>query len=261
MHSIREALSIYFAAISIYTRLPVWRLMPLDESHYRRAINALPWVSLLTGGLMAVVFTLCSLVLHLPLLVSLGLAMLARLGLTGAFHEDGLGDFFDGFGGGRDRESILRIMKDSHVGSYAVLAYIVYYALWLGVVLYLPLRFIPILLLIADIYGKLAAQALVQYLPYARPESESKTSIVYHPTARFVHLFTLALLIALSYCIDKLLPLTFALPTLFVLVFARYIRAKIGGYTGDTCGAIILMAELLCLLSTLLLLSNNILQL
>ena len=38
--------------------------------------------------------------------------------LTGALHEDGLGDTADGFGGGRDRDAALDIMKDSRVGTY-----------------------------------------------------------------------------------------------------------------------------------------------
>ena len=38
--------------------------------------------------------------------------------ITGCLHEDGLADFFDGFGGGTSREGILVIMKDSHIGSY-----------------------------------------------------------------------------------------------------------------------------------------------
>src|SRR5262249_19711416 len=40
--------------------------------------------------------------------------------LTGAFHEDALADAFDGFGGGWDRAQVLSIMKDSRVGSYAL---------------------------------------------------------------------------------------------------------------------------------------------
>ena len=48
------------------------------------------------------------------------LALISRILVTGALHEDGLADFFDGMGGGKDREGILRIMKDSHIGSYGV---------------------------------------------------------------------------------------------------------------------------------------------
>ena len=43
---------------------------------------------------------------------------MASVWLTGCFHEDGLADTIDGFGGGWGRVQILRIMKDSRVGTY-----------------------------------------------------------------------------------------------------------------------------------------------
>ena len=42
--------------------------------------------------------------------------------ITGAFHEDGLADFCDGFGGGYSKEQILVIMKDSRIGVYGAIA-------------------------------------------------------------------------------------------------------------------------------------------
>ncbi len=58
---------------------------------------------------------------------------LAALALaTGALHFDGLADFADGIGGGRDRAHALEIMRDSRVGSYGVLALILIVALWLA---------------------------------------------------------------------------------------------------------------------------------
>ncbi len=46
--------------------------------------------------------------------------------ITGALHEDALGDVLDGFFGGRDAESRLNIMKDSKVGIFAVLGLIIF---------------------------------------------------------------------------------------------------------------------------------------
>jgi adenosylcobinamide-GDP ribazoletransferase len=63
----------------------------------------------------------------LPYPVVIVLAIVVRLFITGALHEDGLADFLDGFGGGgSDRERILAIMKDSHIGTYGVLGLVVY---------------------------------------------------------------------------------------------------------------------------------------
>ena len=54
-----------------------------------------------------------------PPLVAAALSAAGTLWLTGCFHEDGLCDTLDGFGGGWNRSEILKIMRDSRSGSYA----------------------------------------------------------------------------------------------------------------------------------------------
>ena len=60
--------------------------------------------------------------LGLPLLVCGGLSVSVMAMASGAMHEDGLADTADGFGGGRDVDDKMRIMHDSYIGSYGVLA-------------------------------------------------------------------------------------------------------------------------------------------
>ncbi len=60
--------------------------------------------------------------LGFPTLLSATLAVTAQILITGGLHEDGLADVADGFGGGRDRESKLAIMRDSRIGVYGALA-------------------------------------------------------------------------------------------------------------------------------------------
>ena len=56
-----------------------------------------------------------------PPLVAALLALAVEAVLTGGFHEDAVADCCDGFGGGRSREDVLRIMKDSRIGSFGML--------------------------------------------------------------------------------------------------------------------------------------------
>src|SRR5690606_36097588 len=63
-----------------------------------------------------------------PLLAGF-MALAATTLLTGALHEDGLADTADGLGGGRDRDHMLAIMKDSRTGSYGVFALILSFGL------------------------------------------------------------------------------------------------------------------------------------
>ena len=118
-------MSSLYAAFIFFTRLPFWRLYQPPKESYKAVVEWWPLVGWLTGGVMAAVIYFGSMLL--PYTIAVAAAIVARLLLTGALHEDGLADFVDGFGGGgTDRQRILDIMKDSRVGTYGVLALIVY---------------------------------------------------------------------------------------------------------------------------------------
>ncbi|KAI9339063.1 cobalamin-5-phosphate synthase-domain-containing protein [Obelidium mucronatum] len=69
---------------------------------------------------------------------------MATIRFTGGFHEDGLADMCDGFGGGWTKSSILRIMRDSTIGTFGGLGLILFQLMKMGAVGYLldtiPLR-------------------------------------------------------------------------------------------------------------------------
>ena len=114
------------AAFIFFTRLPFWRLHQPPKECYTTVVEHWPLTGWLTGGAMAATLYFGSVVL--PDIVAVILAVVVRLLLTGALHEDGLADFFDGFGGGgNNRERILSIMKDESYadglnGVYSVVA-------------------------------------------------------------------------------------------------------------------------------------------
>jgi len=115
------------AALVFFTRLPLWRFeyFKVLPEYFKNVINYWSVVGWLTGGVMCGILFLMS---HIfPYSVAIILALLSRIFVTGALHEDGLADFFDGFGGGSTKERILAIMKDSHIGTYGVLALILYF--------------------------------------------------------------------------------------------------------------------------------------
>ncbi|MCK6522686.1 adenosylcobinamide-GDP ribazoletransferase [Myxococcota bacterium] len=108
-------------ALIFLTRLPA-RLDGQASAQELGASTAnFPLVGALIGLVTAAVFGL-GLKLGLPDLAAAVIALLAQVMLTGALHEDGLGDVADAFGGGWDAEAKLRILKDSRQGTYGVLA-------------------------------------------------------------------------------------------------------------------------------------------
>ena len=93
----------------------------MDRRHgnLERIVRFLPLVGWIVGGIAALVFLLSHFLFPIPLAAALSMA--ATILLTGGFHEDGFSDVCDAFGGGWNREQILRIMKDSRIGAYGVL--------------------------------------------------------------------------------------------------------------------------------------------
>ena len=71
----------------------------------------------------------------LPPFLAAAICLLVMTLLSGAMHEDGLADMADGFGGGHDVESTMRIMHDSRIGSYGVLALILATAMRLSLLM------------------------------------------------------------------------------------------------------------------------------
>ena len=128
-----------WAAFIFFTRLPFWRLHQPPKECYATVVEHWPLTGWLTGGLTAATLYVGS--LYLPYAVAVLLAIVVRLLVTGALHEDGLADFLDGFGGGgTDRERILAIMKDSHIGTYGVLGLLCYHLLLFASLLLRPTR-------------------------------------------------------------------------------------------------------------------------
>ena len=111
------------------TRLPFWKIKEVPAECFKHVVPYWPLVGWLTGGVMAAVLWLAGQIM--PVSLAWILALIARLLVTGCLHEDGLADFFDGFGGGTTRERTLAIMKDSHIGSYGVIGLICYFLLLL----------------------------------------------------------------------------------------------------------------------------------
>ena len=236
-----------WAAFIFFTRLPFWRLHQPPQASYKTVVEHWPLAGWLTGGVMAATLYVGS--MYLPYIVAVLLAIIVRLLVTGALHEDGLADFLDGFGGGgHDRERILTIMKDSHIGTYGVLGLILYELLLAACLFSLPPTLAALTILAADPYAKMVTAQLILMMPYARKEEEAKNKTVYRKMDWKA---------GISLAIQGLLPmglylwytglaweLLIFLPCLTMYFLYLLIWNRLRGYTGDCCGAVCLLVEL-----------------
>lgn len=240
-----------YAAFIFFTRLPLWRIYQPPKQCYDSVVEHWPLVGWLTGGLMAAILYFGGNVAPWPLVVLVAIG--SRVLLTGALHEDGLADFIDGFGGGgNDRERILAIMKDSHIGTYGVVGLLFYFALLYLCLLALSPREAALAVLAADPFAKMVTSQLILMMPYARTEQTAKSGTIYRrpSTAAGVCLAVQGLLpLAVIFW---LFPSHFDLhnspsiffPCLVMYFLYRMIWNRLRGYTGDCCGAVCLLVEL-----------------
>jgi adenosylcobinamide-GDP ribazoletransferase len=107
------------AAVCFLTRVP----LGTGTQDIAASVPWFPTVGALIGLAVALVFAAGMWLV--PAGVAAVLAVGAGIALTGAFHEDGLGDVADAFVGGRDRDDVARILKDPRHGTYGVAAIVV----------------------------------------------------------------------------------------------------------------------------------------
>lgn len=222
----------------------------MDKRYFTDVIKYWPIVGFLTGATTGGVLWLAA--QFVPLEVACVLAIIARILLTGALHEDGLADFFDGFGGGTSKEKILAIMKDSHIGCYGTIGLVLYFMLYYSLLSsFDPAMVFPIVIA-ADCFSKLCTAVMINTLPYARKEEESKIKLVYSKVRTLI--FVLVGVITLvPFFFLKDASFCFAMiPAVVTAVGLRFfLKLKIGGYTGDCCGASVLIIEQVFYLSVL----------
>lgn len=237
-------MNIFYNALLFYSRIRVPKSVVCTDETMNKAYRFLPLVGLIVGGIAATVFFV-SQYFFLPKEVSIVLTMAAMMLATGALHEDGLADFADGFGAGRDKEMILRIMKDSHIGTYGVLILIASILLKYTLLTEIPDEKLILSFIVAQGASRFVALLVVFRSSYVLREGAKSA----HNTLR---LAVKDLLIAAALGLLPLLLLGWMMSVAYLLMafllfffFKRYIERKIGGYTGDALGALIQLSELL----------------
>ena len=233
------------AGFVLLTRLPV-RASETALARGAAAAWAWPVVGAVLGGIAGLA-ALVVMALGLPAPLAAGLCLGLMTMMTGAMHEDGLSDTVDGLWGGWTRERRLEIMKDSHIGSYGVIALILSLGLrWLALsTLFAAGLALPVLIA-AGALSRAAMPALMDALPPARDGGLSR-SVGRVPFDTAVLAAAVATVLALLALGLVALPLVLAV-TAAAWGIGALARAKIGGQTGDILGAAQQMAEVSLLL-------------
>ena len=100
----KNELKILFTALMFFTRIPCPKWVGYSDKNLEKSTKYFPLIGAIVSVIAIAVFYISQ--LFLPISISVLLSMLSGILTTGAFHEDGLADVCDGFGGGWSKDKI-----------------------------------------------------------------------------------------------------------------------------------------------------------
>jgi len=239
----QEQYYLLLLALSFFTRVPVHLPEVIKPEMLHKASRYFALVGLFIGIVTAFIFAVFAsfLPVSLAILISMGCSLL----LTGAFHEDGWADVWDGFGGGWTVEQKLNIMKDSRLGTYGAAALffilmIKYQSLvLLSVSEENSLLAICYALILVHTLSRTVSTSLIFSMNYVSEDAQSKVK----PLAQHLSLNSLLVLVITSVLVlFTLLPALHCLVMIICLWIIRlllifWFNRQLGGFTGDCLGA------------------------
>jgi adenosylcobinamide-GDP ribazoletransferase len=231
------------AAVSFLTVLPVANADGSPGTRLGRAyfpaVGAL--VGLVAGVVLLVVDAIAGPLLGAAAAVA-GLCL-----LTGAIHVDGLGDSADGLLGRGDAARRLEVMRDPRLGSYGVTAVVVVLLLETAALAGMPPVRALVGLMVAGATSRLAAAVVIAWVPYVRASGLGVAAA--GSSGRAIDLAIGLATVALVALLDWRRALVAAMLAAVVgLIVTGLARRRLGGITGDICGATAELGQLAVLL-------------
>jgi adenosylcobinamide-GDP ribazoletransferase len=248
-----KALPAFLTAVQFLTRLPVPGGMNrpgADPALLRRSVVFFPLVGGLIGLCTGAVIWGAAHVWPMPVAVLLGLAVEAVL--TGALHEDAVADCCDAFGGGCSREDVLRILKDSRIGSFGAIGLILAVLLRVGCLAAVDRSDLLPVVIVSAALGRWAGLVMMALAPPLVDREGLARNVGERIRWRQVFLGTVLAGPAVLWEAWRE-PIRFGCGLAAVLLgtcaWAWYVRRRLGGTTGDCLGFACYLGQVLFLLA------------
>jgi adenosylcobinamide-GDP ribazoletransferase len=238
----RSAGNSFLVAVQFMTRLPVSRVQYSPDA-LAQSVVFFPAIGLIVGAGGAALYLLLSPRVSREIVVVLVLVYLVAV--TGGLHEDALADAADGFGGGREKERVLAIMRDSRIGSFGAIAIMLgLLARFVFLANLAPGKFVGFFIA-GQVLGRWTALPLAFFLPSARDREPGQGKLIAQRITPvwFAAGTLLALaIVAIALRTDGLWTLLVA--AMMAAISGWYYRHRIGGITGDCLGATTQLTEI-----------------
>ena len=234
----------FLLAVSFLTRVPLRFKHEIEDNALSEASGYFALVGLLLGIALTAAFGVTSLIFppNVAVLITLVLGIL----ITGAFHEDGFADVWDGFGGGWTVSQKLSIMKDSRLGTYGASALFLLLLLKSQLLTLLSDSFTQVLcaLILGHTLSRAMATSIIGKLAYVQEDSQSKVKPVAMSLSSSAKDFLTLTSLCTLFMLWLFTPLSLVSVIILVVVLfitrqlcISWFKRQLGGYTGDCLGA------------------------
>ena len=223
----------FITCLEFLTRLRFSHRTEWHDDDFSRSVPYFPLVGLVMGIFMGAV-NYGLVYLKTPDLMRAVMLVLAELIIIGALMYDGFMDTSDGVFSARNRERMLEIMKDSHVGSNAVIALVCLVLLKVAAYTSLAPHKLTYAFVALFVCTRTFMVSYIVNYPYARKTGIGHMFKAYAKPAYTYIAFGLC--IALVYACG--LPYLYTAVGTFIICqgIAQFLKGQLGGLTGDTYG-------------------------
>lgn len=233
-------------AFSIYSKIPV-PIFEWKDKEMKYNLIFFPWIGAVIGGLLYgwnILATYASIGKMAYVLIGVALPLL----ITGGFHVDGYMDTMDAFHSYKPKEDKLKILKDPHIGAFAVIMLAVIGLIYTAAFSEIDDRFIK-LFSVGFVVSRALSGIAVILFPSAKQDGMLHT---FSKTAKkngqgaVLTFLVIQFLIASGVLIWLNIIAGACLILVSLAVFIYYYaktKKELGGITGDTAGFFVVVVE------------------
>jgi adenosylcobinamide-GDP ribazoletransferase len=222
--------------LQFFTRIPIRLKLAVNAEDYGKGLIFAPFVGIIIGSIL--VIASYGLLYLFPRSMVAAIVLVLYIIITGGLHLDGLGDTFDGIYSNRSKERILEIMRDSRVGTNAVLAVVSVLLLNYVALSQTSSTYFLRIILLMPMAGRIGSLVGAAVSKYARSgEGLGKSFIDFCGKKELFWGLLIYIVISLS-TFDYKMWIILAFLPVSAFVFVKVLSRKIGGATGDILGAV-----------------------
>ncbi len=239
-----QAIKSFLIAVSIYSAVPVpgfeWK-----EDNMKYVFCFFPWIGALIGGCIYLWGYLCS-IYHIGALCRAAVAVAIPIFITGGFHVDGFMDTMDAIHSYNTKERKLEILKDSHIGAFAVIMLVAYGLAFFGA--FSEIENVALLKIVCGGFFLSRCLCGISAVSFPLAKKDGMLSLFAgssHKKAVKGSLYLQSAVCILLMCYWSFpAGLTVAAAAVVSLAYYFYrCRKEFGGITGDTAGYFVLLCE------------------